>query len=495
MRVLICEGLEGCFFPETRYVVQPGEAGKPASVYFAEGAPTGVVLHESAGEGYVIVESIDRLSLVERDNGKRYVKNGRWFVEGVFQRSDVKNANGRTYSRKLWERLINDKKSPALETLNARGMAGMFEHPADGRTKGPEVALLVDRLSLHEDGVVKGRAELLDTPVGLILQELTAKNVRWGVSSRGSGTIDEKGNVSESDYMVETWDAVMRPSTPGAYPKLVSGDQDGKRGVAEGADGDGEGDDKLPGDHADEASVARLQEALRAVLEGETSEADVARTVIRLIVESKEVIARPNAGGALDSLVDVVRKAERVMVEATLAAKEPIREDRTSTNPTSVVRHLAESLKREKSEVKTIAAERDELSQRLTEAEARCSKLDAMLTVTKAALVNATRREAHGDTREDVIQEAIDSVPELKSYRNVLESVDATKLDEVIGTLTARIIENRAAPVVPVRVQSTLPCRGVAGGVVKPVQQTTRTAIHEAVALAAAASRRATIAD
>jgi hypothetical protein len=43
--------------------------------------------------------------------------------------------------------------------------------------------------------------------------------VKLGVSSRGSGNVDDRGNVS--DFEIVTVDIVARPSAPEAYPKAV----------------------------------------------------------------------------------------------------------------------------------------------------------------------------------------------------------------------------------------------------------------------------------
>lgn len=211
--MLICEGYEGAFFPELAYV-QQGE-----KVCFLRGE---AALCESVADK-VVVESIDQLNTIEEKapDGtiQKRVVDGKWIVEGPAQRSDVKNKNGRIYGRGIWERLIANEKSAPMQTLRERGMVGHLEHPKDGRTDGNEVALVMTDLRLQEDGVVWGKAEILDTPKGQILQEYTRKNVRWGWSSRGTGSVDDKGMVNEEDYMVETWDAVMRPSVPGAYVK------------------------------------------------------------------------------------------------------------------------------------------------------------------------------------------------------------------------------------------------------------------------------------
>lgn len=226
-RRLLCEGwIEGehhgvMYLPEAAYVRQGDK------VWFAEGAQTKLAKSLCESEdfnGTTIVESINDLELVERQLPSGAVtkmpKDGRWFVEGIGQRSGVKNANRRTYAKSIWERIIGNPKSKAQEAVAARGMVGHLEHPSDGRTDGKQVALVTVKAKLNEDGTVFARHELLDTPSGLILQEFTLKGIRWGVSTRGNGTVDDNGNVDESDYEMECWDAVMKPSTPGAYPKL-----------------------------------------------------------------------------------------------------------------------------------------------------------------------------------------------------------------------------------------------------------------------------------
>jgi len=213
------------FTPEVSYVTQKDK------VWFAEGRATkqGNSLCESfqQNDNLTLVENFNDLELVERKlpNGETVPlpKDGRWFVEGPGQRSGVRNANKRYYPKEIWEKLFGDKKSPILERINERGMTGHFEHPKDGRTDGKEVALVTTQAKLQEDGVVWARHELLDTPSGLILQELTRKGVRWGVSTRGNGEVDESGKVSPETYILECWDAVMRPSTPGAYANLSKG--------------------------------------------------------------------------------------------------------------------------------------------------------------------------------------------------------------------------------------------------------------------------------
>lgn len=238
-RRLLCEGWmdPGCegevFYPDIRYVRQ----GSKVLVFEGKDRLAGTILSESvASNGLSLVESMDCMELVERKlpNGVtvKVPKDGVWEVEGVSQRSDVVNANKRKYPRKIWERLIGDPNSYAQQKIKERAMIGHLEHPKDGRTDGKEGALLVTASRLLEDGSVRSKFELLDTPNGLILQEYTRKNVKWGVSSRGNGQTDESGTVLDATFILETWDAVMSPSTPGAYPTLVKKNETANESVS-----------------------------------------------------------------------------------------------------------------------------------------------------------------------------------------------------------------------------------------------------------------------
>ena len=65
-----------------------------------------------------------------------------------------------------------------------------------------------------------GKLKLLPTPLGQLAGTLLEAGVKLGVSSRGSGNVDEySGKVS--DFEMITVDIVANPSAPNAYPKAV----------------------------------------------------------------------------------------------------------------------------------------------------------------------------------------------------------------------------------------------------------------------------------
>ena len=64
-----------------------------------------------------------------------------------------------------------------------------------------------------------GKLKLLDTPMGKIAKTLLQGGAKLGVSSRGSGNVNESGRVS--DFDIVTVDIVAQPSAPDAYPKAI----------------------------------------------------------------------------------------------------------------------------------------------------------------------------------------------------------------------------------------------------------------------------------
>jgi len=64
-----------------------------------------------------------------------------------------------------------------------------------------------------------GKLKLIPTPMGNIIKTLLESGVKLGVSSRGSGNVNESGSVS--DFEIVTVDVVAQPSAPEAYPTAI----------------------------------------------------------------------------------------------------------------------------------------------------------------------------------------------------------------------------------------------------------------------------------
>ena len=92
--------------------------------------------------------------------------------------------------------------------------------------------------SLSEDGTnIVGRAKILDTPYGNIVKNLIDEGAQLGVSSRGMGTLRERGGcqVVQDDFQLSTAaDIVADPSAPQAF---VNGVMEGVEWVYDAASG------------------------------------------------------------------------------------------------------------------------------------------------------------------------------------------------------------------------------------------------------------------
>jgi hypothetical protein len=65
-----------------------------------------------------------------------------------------------------------------------------------------------------------GKLTILPTPMGQLVEAMLTSGVKLGVSSRGSGNVNESsGHVS--DFEIITVDIVAQPSAPHAYPKAI----------------------------------------------------------------------------------------------------------------------------------------------------------------------------------------------------------------------------------------------------------------------------------
>ena len=163
-------------------------------------------------------------SAVEMEEGK----NGHKYrvVRGKFQQADQENANGRTYSRKLWEKQLS--KEAIQDKIKTRSMFGELDHPKDGKTMLSRVSHYIRVLDPPDaNGGLNGEAVVLRTSKGQDLEALFEAGCRVGASSRGIGKLESDGKtVNEDSFELRTIDFVAEPSTSGAYVKPVTEDKE-----------------------------------------------------------------------------------------------------------------------------------------------------------------------------------------------------------------------------------------------------------------------------
>jgi len=141
-------------------------------------------------------------------------ESGNLFVEGILATAEVKNGNGRYYSKTLWDREM-EKYS---ELVEQRRSMGELDHPESTVINLKNVSHLISEYWWDGDNVM-GKIEILPTPSGNIVKELIKSGVTVGVSSRGMGSLEESGGVMEvqDDFELLCWDFVSTPSNPGSY--------------------------------------------------------------------------------------------------------------------------------------------------------------------------------------------------------------------------------------------------------------------------------------
>ena len=138
------------------------------------------------------------------------------FMKGICIQGGVKNANQRVYPV---TEITN-----AVKTLNdqigtGQSVLGEVDHPEGLQVNLDRVCHMVE--SMWMDGPNGfGKLKILPTPMGGLVRTMLDAGVKLGVSSRGSGNVNEAtGEVSE--FEIVTIDVVAQPSAPNAYPKAI----------------------------------------------------------------------------------------------------------------------------------------------------------------------------------------------------------------------------------------------------------------------------------
>jgi len=145
-------------------------------------------------------------------------ERGNPLVEGILATAEVKNGNGRYYSRDLWNREIDKYK----ELIKENRATGELDHPESQVINLKNVSHNIKDVWWDGDNVI-GKIELLPTPSGNILKALIDSGVTCGVSSRGMGSLEQNGELMEvqDDFELLCWDFVSTPSNPGSYMKTL----------------------------------------------------------------------------------------------------------------------------------------------------------------------------------------------------------------------------------------------------------------------------------
>jgi len=138
------------------------------------------------------------------------------YMKGIFIEGGVKNANQRVYPVHEIEKAVTTINEQISE---GNSVLGEVDHPDDLKINLDRVSHMIEKMWM--DGPAGfGKLKILPTPMGQLVQSMITSGVKLGVSSRGSGNVnDSNGHVS--DFEIITVDIVAQPSAPHAYPKAI----------------------------------------------------------------------------------------------------------------------------------------------------------------------------------------------------------------------------------------------------------------------------------
>jgi len=149
------------------------------------------------------------VQIMESQDGKEL------FMAGLFIQSDVKNQNGRVYPGSEIQKAVESVRS---RLGKGETVMGELDHPEELQINLDRVSHIITDMHCDEANGM-GKLKIIDTPMGNIAKALLKAGAKLGVSSRGSGNVNESGLVSDFDII--TVDIVAQPSAPDAYPKTI----------------------------------------------------------------------------------------------------------------------------------------------------------------------------------------------------------------------------------------------------------------------------------
>jgi ABC-type phosphate transport system ATPase subunit len=138
------------------------------------------------------------------------------YLKGICIEGNKRNANERVYPLHEITRAVNTINE---QIRNGNSVLGEVDHPDDLKINLDRVCHSVENMWMDGDAGC-GKLKILPTPMGELIKTLLTSGVKLGVSSRGSGNVDDRtGHVS--DFEIVTIDVVAQPSAPNAYPKAI----------------------------------------------------------------------------------------------------------------------------------------------------------------------------------------------------------------------------------------------------------------------------------
>ena len=161
--------------------------------------------HLTYNQAHIVTEAIE-----EANGGKSL------YMKGIFIEGDVRNQNNRIYTK---EEIHNAVKAINEKIKGGYSVLGEADHPDDLNINLDRVSHMITEMWMDGPNGY-GKLKILPTPMGNLVKTMLESGVKLGVSSRGSGEVNEStGEVR--NFEIVTVDVVAQPSAPNAYPKAI----------------------------------------------------------------------------------------------------------------------------------------------------------------------------------------------------------------------------------------------------------------------------------
>lgn len=147
---------------------------------------------------------------VAENNGKN------WYISGVFAQADVVNRN-----RRLYPKHVLDESFDAYQRdyVSPKRAVGELTHPATTVVNLDRITHIITEMKQDGNSYI-GKAKILNTPCGKIVQALLEGGVQLGVSTRANGTVSKnRQGIDEvaPGLSMSAIDIVYSPSAPDAF--------------------------------------------------------------------------------------------------------------------------------------------------------------------------------------------------------------------------------------------------------------------------------------
>ena len=148
----------------------------------------------------------------------------RMFITGPFLQAVKENKNKRIYPEVVMDNAVENYKKDYIDEKRA---LGELNHPAEPVVNPERAAIMTESLKKTpgKDAIYyEGKAKVLSTPMGKIVENLLDDGVKIGVSSRGLGSLMPTNgiNIVGEDFTLTTAaDVVFDPSAQSSFVEGV----------------------------------------------------------------------------------------------------------------------------------------------------------------------------------------------------------------------------------------------------------------------------------